>query len=314
MASHEHESCCWGSHLIPSRECYHSSSGKGTQYHFKNKFCPACRELVYVSASRTRALTETLKASFAVINKTSSGFWKTAPAELGSGEFRLLNQTLECKGPWLVVFRAPPPDGISWGELPADWIIDNVLPMTVARGTLVPISEIAPTRWLQLVCSEATTADARGQPLLLPPTLRHPSDDAVDAHTGASVGNLVDEFFQILGVGNDSNGTSLTSMYTSLATRDHLTDMESGHSTRELWGSASMDGLPSSSRAVCETRAEELVVGQTLQRPCTGEHTCPPTVVQARRPRAHFARIATPLLCTPVVSTCRGHVPHLHAA
>ena len=137
--------CCWGALMTGSdANCTpHFVIGKG---HFKNKVCRACRELVHVPASRTRALAEVQKA-YSESNSLRSGFWKTAPPELGGGLFRLMNNTQKCTGPWLVLFRDQAPTaGIEWGEMPPGWVVDGALPMTVAKGTIVPMGELTKPR------------------------------------------------------------------------------------------------------------------------------------------------------------------------
>ena len=138
-------SYCWGALMTGSDKnctpCF--VSGKG---HFKNKVCRACRELVHLPASRTRALSEEQKATFESNSNMRSGFWKPAPEELGGGLFRLMNNTQKCTGPWLVLFLEAPPTGIELGEMPSRWVVDGALPMTVAKGTVVPISELTKPR------------------------------------------------------------------------------------------------------------------------------------------------------------------------
>ena len=137
---HDGSWSCWGAYCVGS-DVYCTPffvSGKG---HFKNKFCPSCRAMVQLPVSRTRALTETQK-EFCKCNGLNSGFWKAAPAELGGTAFRIMNNTAECTGPWIVLFQVEPPSGIEWQKMPAGWVVDDALQMTVAKGTLVPVSEM----------------------------------------------------------------------------------------------------------------------------------------------------------------------------
>ena len=112
-----------------------SLTGRG---HFKNKFCASCRERgIDVPATRVRALTEDLMVHY-TSNSLSAGFWKVAPQSLGGGEFRLLNNTVTCESPWLVVYREAPPDHVAWGIMPSQWQKNGAVHMMVAKGTLVP--------------------------------------------------------------------------------------------------------------------------------------------------------------------------------
>jgi hypothetical protein len=40
---------------------------------------------------------------------TQQGFWNHAPASMGGGQYRILNNTAGCIGPWLALFREQPP-------------------------------------------------------------------------------------------------------------------------------------------------------------------------------------------------------------
>ena len=132
---------CWGAAIKAGDGTKCTAGFVSGKAHFKNKFCAACRDCVDVPAWRTRALTEELKAH-CVSNSLSAGFWKRAPADLGGGEFRLVNNTITCNGPWLVIFREEPPD-LPWQPIPPDWLDADVIRMSVAKGTLVPIFELS---------------------------------------------------------------------------------------------------------------------------------------------------------------------------
>ena len=85
-----------------------------------------------VPAARVRALTDEMRVIYAS-NSLSAGFWKWAPLELGGGEFRLVNNTITCEGPWLVIFRETPPS-IAWAQMPPDWEEDGFVRMLRGRG------------------------------------------------------------------------------------------------------------------------------------------------------------------------------------
>ena len=104
----------------------------------QNKFCPNCRESIELPTDRVRALTTEMRTLYQA-NSLSAGFWKRAPEELGGGDFRVVNNTMGCTGPAIVVFRCAPPD-LAWEEMPAGWIQDGVIPVSVGKGTLVPSS------------------------------------------------------------------------------------------------------------------------------------------------------------------------------
>ena len=100
---------CWGAHLNGGTTCnLQFVPGK---LHFKNKFCVNCRDSIIVPTSRVCVLSAELAASF--VNKRSEGFWNHAPASMGGGQYRIINNTAGSIGPRLALFRDQPP--------PCDW-------------------------------------------------------------------------------------------------------------------------------------------------------------------------------------------------
>mmetsp|Transcript_60847 Transcript_60847/g.166789 ORF Transcript_60847/g.166789 Transcript_60847/m.166789 type:complete len:706 (+) Transcript_60847:52-2169(+) len=125
---------CWGAQLMGNAtQC--TPEFEGGSNHFKNKFCQTCIRGIGLPVSRIRALSPEIELEFT--NKKSAGFWKSAPIGHTKAEYRILNNTLDCVGPKLVVFRRTPPNKL-WPAMPADWIVDDEVPMHVARGTMVP--------------------------------------------------------------------------------------------------------------------------------------------------------------------------------
>ena len=70
-----------------------------------------------MSTSRVRAIPEELYTVF--INGHGEGFYTplTGHNETARAHFRLVNQTLKCRGPRLVLFRDEPP-ALTWAQLP----------------------------------------------------------------------------------------------------------------------------------------------------------------------------------------------------
>ena len=100
---------CWGAQLNGSAMCIPQfAPGK---LHFKNKFCDNCKDSIVVPTSRVCALTTELAARF--VNRRSEGFWNHAPASMGGGQYRIINNTAGSIGPRLALFRDQPP--------PCDW-------------------------------------------------------------------------------------------------------------------------------------------------------------------------------------------------
>ena len=57
-------------------------------------------------------------------------------------QVRIANNTITCDGPWLVVYRERPPEGVVWETMPAEWAVGGVVRLSIAKGTLVPASEL----------------------------------------------------------------------------------------------------------------------------------------------------------------------------
>ena len=77
------------------------------QVHFKTKFCERCRDGIMVPLARVRALSAELAACF--VNKRSEGIWNHAPASMGGGHYRIVNNTVGCIGPYAKSQRQPQP-------------------------------------------------------------------------------------------------------------------------------------------------------------------------------------------------------------
>jgi len=130
------QQCCWGQLLsATSSRCTPGfTAGRG---HFKNKFCPTCRSAgFHVPVSRLRALTATQTELYQ--NGMGSGLW-TDHRDTGL-RFRLINQTLKCTGPHLIILHvasAPPPADLL--QPPAWWVdMANRVHLMVSKGTLSP--------------------------------------------------------------------------------------------------------------------------------------------------------------------------------
>ena len=70
----------------------------------------------------------------------SGGAWTPSPEV---GHYRVVNNTLGCIGPRIVIFAGDPPPDLSFPPLPDAWVgADGYVPLCVARGTLIPTSTI----------------------------------------------------------------------------------------------------------------------------------------------------------------------------
>ena len=102
----------WGAQLNGGAGCTdYFVPGK---LHFKNNFCDNCRDSIIVPLAYVCALSPEQAECF--VNKLSKGFWNHAPASMGGGQYRIINNTAGCIGPRLAVFREQPPQ-LRWQVL-----------------------------------------------------------------------------------------------------------------------------------------------------------------------------------------------------
>ena len=126
---------CWGG-IITGKlgSCTHGFK-PGTA-HMKNKFCELCRAGFSLPVERVRALLPEDADRFD--NTSASGVWKRSIGM--SSRYRLINQTLHCRGPKLLVFEGPSPNDHPFAEMPPSWVCPNgMVRLRTAYGTLVPI-------------------------------------------------------------------------------------------------------------------------------------------------------------------------------
>ena len=131
------ETRCWGALLQGdgSRCMPGFSLGKA---HFKNKLCESCRAAgVSISANRVRIV----RPSCTLRNELKQGLWSLEPS---MGQYRLINQTAECKGtPLLLSANDVAPMGPMFGPIPPPLIdAEGKVHFRVSKGTLVPASHM----------------------------------------------------------------------------------------------------------------------------------------------------------------------------
>ena len=126
---------CWGA--VITGECGNCTGGfKPGSAHMKNKFCDQCRAGFTIPANRVCALTPEDMDRYD--NTSASGVWKRSMGM--AARYRLINQTLHCRGPKLLIFEGPAPTDHLWGELPPTWVWPGgLVRLRTAYGTLVPI-------------------------------------------------------------------------------------------------------------------------------------------------------------------------------
>lgn len=126
------QSTCWGC-ALSSSAC--RGTVETTSRVFGNKFCVDCHHLVKVRSELVRALTE--EQTYIFTNSKAYGVWN-APSRYGGGNYRVVNNTLNCIGPPIAIFSRSPPE-TDFPSLPSDWVhTDGFVHFALSRGTLVP--------------------------------------------------------------------------------------------------------------------------------------------------------------------------------
>ena len=141
----EATSCsCWG-HVLQRLDPTTAAASCDEDYfggkaHFKNKFCSRCNTGMLLPLSHVRVLTPALENVF--VNGKGIGLWSMDDSGLS---FRVINQTIKCHGPKVVVFRERPDRlALEWSPMPAQWLDGpaGTLRVVAAKGTLVPAGSL----------------------------------------------------------------------------------------------------------------------------------------------------------------------------
>ena len=182
---------CWGTLLSGSDErCARGFvPGKG---HFKNHFCGVCRSLgIKVPVQRTHALDSTQQAQFE--NNGGRGLWSEKAGCGPEHRFRLVNQTLKCSGPRLLILEnASVSWDLAWASIPTRWIIEGHVHFLISKGTLTPADagfvtrSLNPVTSLNLVIGSGARSDEDGDSKFA--TLKRPrASPASDSFDGSFV-------------------------------------------------------------------------------------------------------------------------------
>lgn len=131
---------CWGSYIQDGNAHDCVPRFRPGKRHFKTKFCDTCRKRMVVPANRVRAISEVQEELFH--NARSTGVWSTMPGTLGTGRFRIINNTAGCVRPSLILFEDTAPD-LGWPAIPMEWQSPlGLIELCVGKGTLVPFESL----------------------------------------------------------------------------------------------------------------------------------------------------------------------------
>tara|TARA_B100000795_G_scaffold116051_1_gene86171 strand:- start:3593 stop:4405 length:813 start_codon:yes stop_codon:yes gene_type:complete len=134
--SNNNMACCWGKTLQGKNGSHCENGFVAGNRHFNTKFCEQCAMEMIVPSTNVRALSDEHALLF--YNKRSSGMWNRSPKQMGSGKYRVINNTSGCTGPRLAVFSDTPPL-LDWMQLPRAWVtLCGNVRLCVSKGTLVP--------------------------------------------------------------------------------------------------------------------------------------------------------------------------------
>ena len=129
---------CWGALLRgTAQHCTPNFAVGKSRFH--DKFCPACSSATGMAVPAERIKAVPVWCHKARTNSRTNGFWN-AHVSFPS-RFRVINNTVQCVGPELIVFEQPP--GPAAGPFPTcdftEWVCNGCIFLRVSKGTLVPV-------------------------------------------------------------------------------------------------------------------------------------------------------------------------------
>ena len=143
------------------RDCLRVSESSGEK--LIDRFCSVCRTNgVSVAVKRVRALRPQQYERF--INSRKHGFWTSSNG--ATPRFRVVNNTKECMGVWLVLFEDEPVGiSINWAPMPPNWLEGTEhFRLWLSKSTMVPYQPRKLKR-------NSASRGSPYTPVLLPPPL-----------------------------------------------------------------------------------------------------------------------------------------------
>ena len=201
---------CWGKELSGGLSSCAPDFQPGNN-HFKNKFCDACRRDGFiVAADRVRVICSSLHRHFCNMNGPS--IW--------TNEARLVNQTIKCVGPRVVIFKGPSPPAETAplvSPVPEQWLRHSSsgtlhVHFTVKLGTAVPSAALQP--------AGAAPAESYVQASVDPTAKRPREEDDDSGSTRALIrgAHALDEAIIIVGAAASASDADVAAL--SVATSD----------------------------------------------------------------------------------------------
>ena len=182
--------------LLRGDSCNCDTTFASAGAHFVRKFCSRCHaQGVLVPVGRVRILRPDQHEVFS--NRMSQGFWAYSHRDLPG--FRVINQTLPCVGPRILIFESEPSAAqnasIHWEALGGDVAPDESgrVPLFLSHGTLVPHRPLKRPRAQQPSEPAGQLApSARVTPLPLPkvPPVTLLSASVASAHTPSPTSSM----------------------------------------------------------------------------------------------------------------------------
>lgn len=156
---HIGDRCCWAN--VFDRDCLRVSESSGEK--LIDRFCSVCRTNgVRVAVKRVRALRPQQYERF--VNSRKHGFWTSGNG--ATPRFRVVNNTKECMGVWLVLFEDEPVGiSINWAPMPPNWLEGTEhIRLWLSKSTMVPYQPRKLKR-------NSASRGSPYTPVLLPPPL-----------------------------------------------------------------------------------------------------------------------------------------------
>ena len=155
---------CWSRQLC-GRDHPCTPGFKAGPGHFKNKFCERCRkDGILILAERVCLTTSELQLQ-QFENSNGRSVWTQGA--------RLVNQTMKCAGPALLIFegRVPAVIAASAAPLPDSWLCHDAsfrgaacIRFTISKGTLVPVSTVPTALCAQLLPRQLSALEFESAP------------------------------------------------------------------------------------------------------------------------------------------------------